>query len=96
MPSIDPLRKPTRLSLNSLLRETDPSLSLTSLLPLDLTWPSTSPISRAQWVKTKTSLGQTVDVIKGAVTGDTAAPGALRVINASDLELARQTEAQSV
>lgn len=60
------------------------------------TWPSTSPISRAQWVKTKTSLGQTVDVIKGAVTGDTAAPGALRVINASDLELARQTEAQSV
>ncbi|KAJ8293495.1 Protein bli-3 [Rhodotorula toruloides] len=40
-----------------------------------------------EWVKTRTSLGQTVEVLKGAVTGETAAPGHLRVIAGSDLEL---------
>ncbi|BGP55928.1 hypothetical protein JCM8202_005271 [Rhodotorula sphaerocarpa] len=64
----------------------DPRIGIIQVIPTEIRY----------WVKTKTSLGQTVDVIKGAVTGDTAAPGALRVINASDLELARQTEAQSV
>ncbi|KWU43200.1 hypothetical protein RHOSPDRAFT_29738 [Rhodotorula sp. JG-1b] len=52
-------------------------------------------VTPSEWVKTRTSLGQTVEVIKGAVTGETAAPGHLRVISASDLELARQTEGQS-
>ncbi|GAA5972450.1 hypothetical protein JCM8115_002210 [Rhodotorula mucilaginosa] len=55
-----------------------------------------TPAEIRYWVKTRTSLGQTVEVIKGAVTGETAAPGHLRVISASDLELARQTEGQSV
>jgi hypothetical protein len=42
-------------------------------------------LSTPQWIKTKTSLTQAYEVAKGALTGETAAPGALRVINASDV-----------
>lgn len=39
----------------------------------------------SQWVKTRTSIGQTFEVVKGAITGETAAPGALRTITASEV-----------
>lgn len=38
-----------------------------------------------QWLKTRTSLGQLAEVAKGAITGETAAPGALRTITASEV-----------
>ncbi|CEQ42272.1 SPOSA6832_04089 [Sporobolomyces salmonicolor] len=50
----------------------------------------------SEWVKTRTSLGQTVEVLKGAVTGETASPGHLRVISAKDLELARQVDSKQI
>ncbi|GJN91134.1 hypothetical protein Rhopal_004152-T1 [Rhodotorula paludigena] len=49
-----------------------------------------------EWIKTRTTLGQAAEVLKGAITGEAAAPGALRVISGSDLSLARQVEAQPV
>ncbi|GAA5987624.1 hypothetical protein JCM10908_007142 [Rhodotorula pacifica] len=64
----------------------DPRIGVIQVIPSEIRY----------WVKTRTSLGQTVEVIKGAVTGETAAPGHLRVISASDLELARQTEGQKI
>ncbi|GAA5874483.1 hypothetical protein JCM3774_005732 [Rhodotorula dairenensis] len=64
----------------------DPRIGVIQVIPSEIRY----------WVKTRTSLGQTVEVIKGAVTGETAAPGHLRVISAADLELARQTEGQAI
>ncbi|GAA5825730.1 hypothetical protein JCM5353_005252 [Sporobolomyces roseus] len=49
------------------------------------------PTEIRYWLKTRTSLGQLAEVAKGAITGETAAPGALRTITASELELARKT-----
>ncbi|GAA6061788.1 hypothetical protein JCM10212_001394 [Sporobolomyces blumeae] len=48
------------------------------------------------WLKTRTSIGQTFEVVKGAITGETAAPGVLRTIAGSELELARQVENKQV
>ncbi|BGP16954.1 hypothetical protein JCM10213_007399 [Rhodosporidiobolus nylandii] len=60
----------------------DPRIAVIQVIPSEIRY----------WVKTRTSLGQAAEVIKGAVTGETAAPGALRVLSASDLELARSKE----
>lgn len=38
-----------------------------------------------QWIKTESSLAQTYELVKGAVTGETASPGALRVITESEV-----------
>ncbi|SCZ89994.1 BZ3500_MvSof-1268-A1-R1_Chr9g10667 [Microbotryum saponariae] len=44
------------------------------------------------WVSTRTSIGQVLDVAKSALTGETAAPGHLRTISGSDLEIAKSSE----
>ncbi|BGP00160.1 hypothetical protein JCM10021v2_003840 [Rhodotorula toruloides] len=53
----------------------DPRIAVIQVIPSEIRY----------WVKTRTSLGQTVEVLKGAVTGETAAPGHLRVISGSDV-----------
>ncbi|GAA6048411.1 hypothetical protein JCM3770_003745 [Rhodotorula araucariae] len=63
----------------------DPRIAIIQVVPDEIRY----------WVKTRTSLGQTVEVLKGAVTGETAAPGHLRVINGSELQLARQVEGKA-
>ncbi|GAA5866956.1 hypothetical protein JCM1840_005919 [Sporobolomyces johnsonii] len=64
----------------------DPRVAVLEVIPSEIRY----------WVKTRTSLGQTVEVLKGAVTGETASPGHLRVISAKDLELARQVEGKQI
>ncbi|GAA5910492.1 uncharacterized protein JCM6883_003027 [Sporobolomyces salmoneus] len=54
------------------------------------------PTEIRYWLKTRTSIGQTFEVVKGALTGETAAPGALRTITASELELARKVENKQI
>jgi hypothetical protein len=53
----------------------DPRIAVIEVVPAEIRY----------WVKTRTSLGQQFEVLKGAVTGETAAPGHLRVVNASDV-----------
>ncbi|GAA5952328.1 hypothetical protein JCM21900_003783 [Sporobolomyces salmonicolor] len=64
----------------------DPRVAVLEVIPSEIRY----------WVKTRTSLGQTVEVLKGAVTGETASPGHLRVISAKDLELARQVDSKQI
>jgi len=68
-PLADPLRAPSPSPPLSLPTRADPPL----------------PPSRSQWIKTRTSLGQTVEVLKGAITGETAAPGNLRTISSAEV-----------
>ncbi|BGP40786.1 hypothetical protein JCM10450v2_004788 [Rhodotorula kratochvilovae] len=63
----------------------DPRIAVIQVVPDEIRY----------WIKTRTSLGQTVEVLKGAVTGETAAPGYLRVISGSELQLARQVEGKA-
>ncbi|GAA5923916.1 hypothetical protein JCM3775_005547 [Rhodotorula graminis] len=60
----------------------DPRIAVIQVIPDEIRY----------WIKTRTSLGQTVEVLKGAITGETAAPGNLRTISSAELELARQVE----
>ncbi|GAA6004182.1 uncharacterized protein JCM10292_007278 [Rhodotorula paludigena] len=64
----------------------DPRIAVIEVVPDEIRY----------WIKTRTTLGQAAEVLKGAITGEAAAPGALRVISGSDLSLARQVEAQPV
>ncbi|GAA5871267.1 hypothetical protein JCM16303_000700 [Sporobolomyces ruberrimus] len=64
----------------------DPRIAIIEVIPTEIRY----------WVKTRTSIGQTIEVVKGAITGETAAPGALRTINASELELARKVEDKQI
>ncbi|GAA6044536.1 hypothetical protein JCM8097_000484 [Rhodosporidiobolus ruineniae] len=64
----------------------DPRIAVIQVVPSEIRY----------WVKTRTSLGQAAEVLKGAITGETAAPGVLRVLGASDLELARSVEAKQI
>ncbi|KAM0789302.1 hypothetical protein ACM66B_000142 [Microbotryomycetes sp. NB124-2] len=41
------------------------------------------------WYKTSTAIGQAFEVAKGAITGETAAPGVLRTLGKQDLEVAK-------
>ncbi|GAA5971210.1 hypothetical protein JCM11641_004186 [Rhodosporidiobolus odoratus] len=60
----------------------DPRIGVIQVVPSEIRY----------WKKTRTSLGQAAEVLKGAITGETAAPGNLRVVSASDLELARSQD----
>ncbi|GAA6003021.1 hypothetical protein JCM10207_001949 [Rhodosporidiobolus poonsookiae] len=64
----------------------DPRIAIIEVVPSEIRY----------WVKTRTTIGQAAEVLKGAITGETAAPGALRVVSASDLELARSVEAKQI
>ncbi|GAA5977119.1 hypothetical protein JCM5350_003225 [Sporobolomyces pararoseus] len=64
----------------------DPRIALIEVIPTEIRY----------WVKTRTSIGQTFEVVKGAITGETASPGNLRTINASELELARKVENKQI
>ncbi|GAA5826509.1 hypothetical protein JCM11251_002403 [Rhodosporidiobolus azoricus] len=61
----------------------DPRIAVIEVIPSEIRY----------WVKTRTSLGQAAEVLKGAITGETAAPGVLRVLGSSDLALARKDSA---
>ncbi|GAA5896352.1 hypothetical protein JCM6882_000993 [Rhodosporidiobolus microsporus] len=53
----------------------DPRIAVIQVVPAEIRY----------WVKTRTSLGQAAEVLKGAITGETAAPGVLRVLGSSDV-----------
>ncbi|KDE07695.1 hypothetical protein MVLG_02154 [Microbotryum lychnidis-dioicae p1A1 Lamole] len=61
---------------------TDPRVSAIEVRPSEINY----------WVSTRTSIGQVLDVAKSALTGETAAPGHLRTIYGSDLEIAKTSE----
>ncbi|SCV69960.1 BQ2448_1354 [Microbotryum intermedium] len=61
---------------------TDPRVSAIEVQPSEINY----------WVATRTSIGQMLEVAKSALTGDTAAPGHLRTISGSDLEVAKSSE----
>lgn len=48
-----------------------------------------------KWYQTKGAIGQAYEVLKGTVTGEAAAPGVLRIINAEELEMVRKLEIKS-
>jgi len=57
----------------------DPRIQLIKVVPTEIRY----------WYKTRTSVGQLVDVAVSAVTGQTANPGVLRNISQSELQQAR-------
>ncbi|KAK4057246.1 hypothetical protein OIO90_001743 [Microbotryomycetes sp. JL221] len=50
------------------------------------------PAEIRYWYATKGTIGQAIDVAKGALTGETAAPGVLRVIGEQDLHVAKSMD----
>jgi len=57
----------------------DPRVSVIQVTPQEIRY----------WIKTSTAVGMAYEVTKGAITGSVAAPGALKVVTASELEAAR-------
>lgn len=49
-----------------------------------------------QWYQNKGAIGQAYEVLKGKVTGEVAAPGVLRVINAQELAMAKTFDGKSL
>ncbi|KAM0749353.1 hypothetical protein T439DRAFT_315583 [Meredithblackwellia eburnea MCA 4105] len=64
----------------------DPRVAVIQVVPAEIRY----------WHRTESTLTQTFEVVKGAITGDTASPGVLRVITASELELARKVEDKEI
>ncbi|GAA5878554.1 hypothetical protein JCM8547_008792 [Rhodosporidiobolus lusitaniae] len=64
----------------------DPRIAVIEVVPSEIRY----------WVKTRSGLGQAAEVLKGAITGETASPGHLRVLSGSDLSLARSVEAKQI
>ncbi|KAI5477553.1 blue-light-inducible Bli-3 protein [Pseudohyphozyma bogoriensis] len=60
----------------------DPRVAVIQVVPTEIRY----------WHKTVTKAGMAYQVVKGAVTGETAAPGELRVIGAEELKLARELD----
>ncbi|KAK4701892.1 hypothetical protein P7C70_g4341, partial [Phenoliferia sp. Uapishka_3] len=64
----------------------DPRVAVIQVIPSEIRY----------WIKTESSLAQTYELVKGAVTGETASPGALRVISEADLALARDLDHKKI
>ncbi|KAL8292019.1 hypothetical protein RQP46_001485 [Phenoliferia psychrophenolica] len=64
----------------------DPRVAVIQVVPSEIRY----------WIKTESSLAQTFEVVKGAVTGEVASPGSLRVLSESDLALARKLDHKEI